>query len=102
MNITGGPDLGLQEAHEAAEAISKMVSPDALIIFGTVLDESMTDYVSVTVVVTGFDREQADDETTEDELPQVTPIFNSDSIEIPEFLRKRSVASVGRFARTLQ
>lgn len=102
LNITGGPDLGLQEAHEAAEAISKMVSPDALIIFGTVLDESMTDYVSVTVVVTGFDREQADDETTEDELPQVTPIFNSDSIEIPEFLRKRSVASVGRFARTLQ
>ncbi len=54
LNITGNSDLSLFEINEAAEIISEAVDPDANIIFGSVIDESMGDQVQVTVVATGF------------------------------------------------
>ncbi len=56
LNITGGKDLGLFEVNEAAEIIQAAADPDANIIFGAVIDESMGDEVRVTVIGTGFDR----------------------------------------------
>src|SRR3982075_1276777 len=55
LNITGGPDLGLFEVNEAAEIIQNAADSTANIIFGAVIDESMTDEVRVTVIGTGFD-----------------------------------------------
>jgi cell division protein FtsZ len=50
FNITSGSDLSLYEVNLAAEVIYKTVNPDANVIFGTVLDESMKDEVKVTVI----------------------------------------------------
>jgi len=56
LNITGGSALGILEVNEAAEIIQSVAHPDANIIFGTVIDESMGDAVRVTVIAAGFDR----------------------------------------------
>ena len=56
FNISGGNDLGLFEVNEAAEIIQSVAHPDANIIFGTVLDDSMGDEIRVTVIAAGFDR----------------------------------------------
>ena len=54
MNITGGPDLGLQEVNMAAELIQAAADPDANIIFGAVIDENLKDEIIITVIATGF------------------------------------------------
>lgn len=56
MNITGGPDLSLLEVNEAAELIQETADPDANIIFGADIDESMGDAIKITVIATGFDK----------------------------------------------
>ncbi|OFX14528.1 MAG: cell division protein FtsZ, partial [Armatimonadetes bacterium RBG_16_58_9] len=56
INITGDPDLTLTEVHEAADIIYKACDmEDVNVIFGTVVDDSMTNEVRITVVATGFD-----------------------------------------------
>src|SRR5262249_46645296 len=54
INITGGPDLTLHEANEAASLIQEEADEDANIIFGAVVDESRGDEVRITVIATGF------------------------------------------------
>jgi len=54
INVTGGRNLSLHEADEAASRIQKMVDPSANIICGFVVDQEMTDEVTVTVIATGF------------------------------------------------
>nr|MBA2600330.1 cell division protein FtsZ [Actinomycetota bacterium] len=56
LNIAGGSDLGLFEVNEAANIISKSAHPDANIIFGAVVDDTLGDEVRVTVIAAGFDR----------------------------------------------
>ena len=56
LNIAGGSDLGLREVNEAASVITKAAHPDAKIIFGAVVDDTLGDEVRVTVIAAGFDR----------------------------------------------
>ena len=55
-NITGGPDMTMNEVDEAAKIISDAADPDANIIFGTAIDEALHDQVKITVIATGFDQ----------------------------------------------
>lgn len=55
-NITGGPDLGMQEVNTAAEIIQASADPEANIIFGAVINENLSDEVIITVIATGFDK----------------------------------------------
>ena len=55
LNITGSSTLGLLEVNEAAEIIQGVAHPDANIIFGAVIDDSLGDEVRVTVIAAGFD-----------------------------------------------
>jgi len=55
FNITGGSDLTMTEVDDAAKQIASAVDPDANIIFGATIDESMVDQVKITVIATGFD-----------------------------------------------
>src|SRR5436190_10227157 len=55
LSITGGPDLGLLEVSEAAQVVQEAAHPDANIIFGANLDETLSDQVWVTVIATRFD-----------------------------------------------
>lgn len=56
FNITGGADLSLFEINQAAAIIRETAHPDANMIFGAVIDESMGDELRITVIATGFER----------------------------------------------
>jgi cell division protein FtsZ len=56
FNVTGGNDLSLYEVNQAAAIIRETAHPDANLIFGAVIDESMQDEIRITVIATGFDR----------------------------------------------
>jgi cell division protein FtsZ len=55
LSIAGGSDLGLFEINEAASLVQESAHPEANIIFGTVIDDSLGDEVRVTVIAAGFD-----------------------------------------------
>jgi cell division protein FtsZ len=55
INITGGPDMTLFEVDEAANRIKEEVDPDANIIVGSTLDESLDGVMRVSVVATGIE-----------------------------------------------
>jgi cell division protein FtsZ len=74
INITGGPDLCLHEVNEAASMIQEEAHEDANIIFGAVIDESLTDEIRITVIATGFG------EVRETKKPAPQPTMNFASI----------------------
>ncbi|MCL6560884.1 MAG: cell division protein FtsZ, partial [Firmicutes bacterium] len=86
LNMTGDASMRLLEVNEAAQIIAQVVDPEANIIFGAVIDESLNDEVRVTVIATGFDnrlfRETAD-------LNLKTTSQHED-LEIPSFLLRRA------------
>ena len=102
INITGGNNLGLHEVNTAAELIQRSVDPEANIIFGAVIDESLDEDIVITVIATGFEKEPGSisnipvgeiiDKAWDKKLNSIpTPIDNSnssDNLDIPSFLRK--------------
>ncbi len=72
LSIAGNKDLGIQEINDAADLVAKNVDPEANIIFGTVVDESLGDQVRVTVIATGFN-----DANVQQPLPSLTPTSRS-------------------------
>jgi cell division protein FtsZ len=73
INISGSNDMGLFEVNEAAEAISQAAHPEANIIFGAVVDESLNDQMRVTVIATGFEsRKRFQDKL--DFITQASPV----------------------------
>jgi len=90
LNITGGPDLGLLEVNEAAEIIAQAADPEANIIFGAVIDESITDEIRVTVSATGFGNQEFSGwgrRKGKPELEANKPFI--DDLDIPAFLRRK-------------
>lgn len=59
INFSGDSDLGLLETEEAAELIRESLDPEAEIIFGTTINEDLTDQVVVTVIATGLEDDDA-------------------------------------------
>jgi cell division protein FtsZ len=55
INISGGKDMTLEDMTTASEAIYDVVDPDANIIVGAVVDESLEGEIHVTVIATGFE-----------------------------------------------
>lgn len=86
LNITGSSNLSLHEVNVAAAIVTEAADPDANIIFGAVIDESLGDEVRVTVIATGF--EQRRPRRVGLEELEIKP-FISDDLEIPAFLRKK-------------
>ncbi len=84
LNITGGSDLSLFEAQDAAQIVTDQATSDVNIIFGTSIDESLGDQVKVTVIATGVDQERPSRRNTSRPQPQ-PPVFGgtgTDSITI--------------------
>lgn len=116
FNITGGTDLTMNEVSEAAEMISSHADPDANIIFGATIDESMGDQLKISVIATGFDNalragfgsyqstsasspqsisfddsDNTDDDQEEDNpsgKPDIPGSDSDDPFDIPAFLRQ--------------
>ena len=59
LNITGGLNMTLHEVDQAASIIRETADPEANIIVGQVINEALNEELVVTVIATGFDREEA-------------------------------------------
>ena len=96
IHVTGN-ELGLLEVNDAAELIREEVDPDANIIFGAGIDESLGDDIKITVIATGFDSDnpmanklksnKKSDPVSQ--KPEETSEKDHDDIEIPSFLKRR-------------
>ncbi len=87
LTIAGSSELGLFEVNEAAEIIHDVAHADANIIFGTVVDENLSEEIRVTVIAAGFDRyeEQVrDDYRAARAVPPVPPQPTIDLTAEPE------------------
>jgi len=71
MNIVGGPGVTLSEITDAANIIHSVAHPDANIIFGSVIDQSIGEAVRVTVIAAGFDNAGA---------PRTAPVTTSEPV----------------------
>lgn len=109
INITGGVNLTLFEAEQAAEVVRAASKTDIDTIFGAVINENLTDEVIVTVIATGFDkraREAKMEEARREAAPQIieqarrsavggptiigdTNSSNDDEFELPPFLQNK-------------
>ena len=101
INITGGDSLGLHEVNTAAELVQRSVDPEANIIFGTVTDETMGDEIRITVIATGFEKNEPISSIGVDNIVSKTwekkvnsipasheTNSSSNDLDIPAFLRK--------------
>jgi cell division protein FtsZ len=118
FNVTGGPDMSLYEVNLAASIIRETAHPDANLIFGAVVDESMGDELRITVIATGFEgvsltrrqvleqhyaqprtqqqptRQPSRSEVSVDQevsvgAEPIQPRFAPNNLEIPAFLRRK-------------
>ena len=103
INITGGTNLGLHEVNTAAEFIQRSVDPEANIIFGAVIDESLDEDIIITVIATGFEKEPGlnsgipvgdiVEKAWDKKINSIpNPADNSssaDNLDIPSFLRNK-------------
>ena len=115
LSIAGSKDLGIQEINDAADLVANAVDPEANIIFGTVVDESLGDQVRITVIATGFSdanvgrQDQLFQASTQKSEPVSAPAqqskqssstrtiggtevpnFGNDQFELPDFLKRGS------------
>jgi cell division protein FtsZ len=70
INITGGLNLTLFEAEQAAEVVRAAANTDINTIFGSVINENLTDEVIVTVIATGFDK-KANEKSKSEEVKAI-------------------------------
>ena len=103
INITGGTNLGLHEVNTAAELVQRSVDPEANIIFGAVIDESLDEDIVITVIATGFEKDPGPgssipvgeivDKAWDKKINSIpNPADNSnsaDNLDIPSFLRNK-------------
>jgi cell division protein FtsZ len=106
VNVTGGPDLTLQEVSEAANVIGEAVDPQANIIFGAVILPRPQPDLTITLIATGLHSETARQATRgpaggeRERIPErQAPRFQSrsesadadgdDDLDLPAFMRRR-------------
>jgi len=97
INITGGHDMTLDDMTSASDFIYEVLDPEANIIVGAVIDESMESEIAVTVIVTGFNSSPPDNNQNFRRRisgSPNSPFYNISDIKerganIPEFLRLR-------------
>ncbi len=92
INITGGNSLTLFEAEDAAEVIRAAANTDINIIFGAVINDTLTDEAIVTVIATGFEDESTPLYQTYAETTETSSSDSSSLIDdLPPFLRSRDI-----------
>jgi cell division protein FtsZ len=104
FNVTGGPEMALYEINQAAEIIRETADPNANMIFGAVIDDTMGEAIRITVIATGFGAirtarprfgvERPAEAAYPQDLPREIgverdpPSIEDGNIEMPAFLRR--------------
>lgn len=84
INVTGGPTMSLHDIHTASSLIQEAAHEDANIIFGSVIDEGMSDELKITVIATGYDRAESERPAGVRDLP-----VPKEATDIPTIIRNR-------------
>ena len=92
INITGGMNLTLFEAEQAAEVVRAAANTDINTIFGSVINENLTDEVIVTVIATGFDKGK--EKPKEVVVPQHRQQAAPQPVETPQPMRRTRAEAV--------
>jgi cell division protein FtsZ len=96
VSVAGASDMSLIEVSEAADTVTEAADVDAIIIFGSVVDDTLGDQVRVTVIATGFS-----DHNTQGSLDFGTmPATTEFSSEPPRFSSAPIAPSLGSGAGT--
>jgi cell division protein FtsZ len=88
INITGGLNLALFEAEQAAEVVRAAANTDINTIFGSVINENLTDEVIVTVIATGFDKKAHEKSKTEERIIERNREVGEEKEEMPTIVRR--------------
>jgi cell division protein FtsZ len=83
LSIQGGSNLGIFEINDAARLVQEAVHPEANIIFGAVIDDTLGDEVRVTVIAAGFDSEPAPKSQDQRRSSFVTPAAKASEAKTP-------------------
>jgi cell division protein FtsZ len=94
INVTGGPTMTLSEISEAANAIYDAAGSDANVIFGTAIDEALSDEIRVTVIATGIGKPVVREKPADREVEQSPTLRDNQSI-LQRTFRKREIPEVG-------
>lgn len=86
FTVTGGPDLAMSEVEDAAKIITSSASEDAKVIFGAIIDETMTGGIKISVIATGFDDRRASNSGEEEGLARYSPFG---SVSLPSKFKQR-------------
>jgi cell division protein FtsZ len=73
MNITGSSNLSLFEVQEAADIVASTTDQELNMIFGSIINESLTDEIMITVIATGFDDKENPSTNTSEETIETQP-----------------------------
>ena len=93
INITAGEDLTLGEFSEVGDTISEFASDQAIVVVGTVIDPSLKDELTVTVVATGLGGMQIEKPTkVVDNTVKNTRTADFNNLDKPAVLRKKEAA----------
>lgn len=90
VNVTGGPSLTLHEVNEAIALVEDAAHEDCNIIFGYVVDETLGDDVTITVIATGFERGRRAEETN---------LVSGENAQGPSAAQQRTDADVPTYIR---
>lgn len=75
INVTGGPDIELNEIYDASTLVQGIIDESANIIFGATIDENMADEIKITIIATGFLPYNETEEKKEDTISPVISLF---------------------------
>ena len=90
VNITGGNSMTLFEAEDAVEVVRAVANKEVNIIFGSVINEALTDEIVVTVIATGFEDSTEPLYRSKKKKKKIQEItYDDEELEMPAFLRNR-------------
>lgn len=95
LNVTGATEaLTMLEVNEAATTVQEAAHPDAEIIFGAAIDESLGDKIIVTIIATQFEDELERVKEVEEQKKPLEPVqpkrgFGADDFFVPDFMSRR-------------
>lgn len=96
VNFSGSLDLRMYEVKDAMAPIRDAIDPDANLVFGAVIDESLGEKVKVTVIATGFDATRHGKDTMTGNKALDLDTILSRNFDKPTFLRRRRPSTRGR------
>ena len=77
LSIAGSDDVGLDEVEVAASMVQQSAHPDAHIIFGASIDETLEDEIRVVVIATGFEGTPNSAKPPVEEKKKASPLYSS-------------------------